>query len=195
MRRLTIASVVLLVTVAQSLNGWPTSGWLVVNEKTIEGNWVALDQESGEVWRLRIRGTGALLVMTAGSAQSEFVFRSNTMSVKKGKLSAKMTREPGGWTLEVIGEGRADTMNGLLTLRMHTAKQAFFPGSDHTLAFVKECCQPIVELLAKNDRRARALIEESATGNEPTAPAPAGRSQPGGNSGGSAKTIRDGGPL
>lgn len=195
MRRLTIASAVFVLIVTQSRIAWSTSGWLVVNEKTIEGSWVALDQESGEVCRLRIRGSEAVLVITAGPAQSEFVFRSNSLSVKKGRFSATMSKEPGGWTLDVVGEGRADTMNGFLTLRMHFAKQTVFPGSDRNVTFVKECCRSIAEVLAKNDKRARALIEGAVKANEPEVLAPAAGSDSGGHSGQPTKAIRDASAL
>ena len=174
MRRIALAAALLFSAVVQQGMAWSTPGWLVLDEKTIEGTWVSLDQESGEVCRLRIRGSVALLVITAGPTQSEYVFRSSGLVVKNGKFSARMARQPVGMMMDVAGEGRADTMSGVMTLRMKTVKQDYPPWKQRTDFFVKECCGAISEVLVRNDKRARALIEEAAKVDEPATSSPAG---------------------
>ena len=167
MFRLKIASVILAVVLIniQPRTSWSTSGWLVIDAKSVQGTWLALDLESEEVYRLEIRGTNALLAMI-GPTQSEFLFRSSEFTVKKGRLFTRMAKEPGSMVLDVTGEGRATVMGGTMTLVLKFAKQDYPPWKERTVVFVKECCGPILDVLAKSDKRARAAVERALKGND-----------------------------
>jgi hypothetical protein len=175
MWKISIALTVCLVAGLVPRDGRSTAGWLVIDERTVEGTWVALEQQGGEVCRLQIEGREAFLVMTAGPAQSEFVFVSHDLTVKNGRVFGRMEKEPAGMTLDIGGRGRADTLHGFLTLKLTTVNHPFPPWKERTLVFMKESrVGSVVDTLARNDQRARLLMDGAVKARESSVP-PANR--------------------
>jgi hypothetical protein len=160
LRLIAAAVVVLLEGIAPRMAS-ATEPWLSLSEGAIEGVWESVDYESLRVFRLEVTGKKAVLAVTAGAKQGEYLFRSDNVVARTGKVSFVATTA-GGLSLRVTGEGNALGSQGRMTLRMANVSRERTSWANTERLFVKGPAKPRLEDLIETDGRAQSLIEGTA---------------------------------
>jgi hypothetical protein len=136
--------------------------WQIVSQKTIDGIWEAVDYEGFEVCRLEVEDGKALLVITAGAGQAEYLFRSSELTVRDGNVSFVAVENAGGPTLRVVGKGKVLGEQGRLTLKMVNLTKDLTFWEDKERVFVKGSAKSRLEALIAAVVRADALASGTA---------------------------------
>lgn len=160
LRQIAAVVVVLLLGIAPRVSN-ATEPWLPLSEGAIEGVWESVDYDSLRVFRLEVTEKKAVFAVTAGAKQGEYLFRSDNVVAKMGKVSFVATTA-GGLSLRITGEGNALGPQGRMTLRLANARRERTSWVNTERLFVKGPAKPRLEDLIETDGRAQALIEGTA---------------------------------
>jgi hypothetical protein len=136
--------------------------WELVSQETVEGLWESVDYDDLKVYRLEIKSGTAVLAVTAGSKQAEFVFRSSKVTVKAGKVSLVASEAMGGPRVRITGEGKVLDAQGRLKLRIVNLSKELSYLEDTERLFVKGSAKSRLEALLEMDERANALLSGAA---------------------------------
>jgi hypothetical protein len=136
--------------------------WQLVSQETVEGLWESVDYDELKVYRLEVKAGAAVLVVTAGSKQAEFVFRASKVTVKAGKVSFVAVEAMGGPTVRITGEGKVLDAQGRMKLRIvNLSKELTYWGNTERL-FIKGPAKSRLEALMEMDERASTLQSGAA---------------------------------
>jgi hypothetical protein len=113
--------------------------------RTIEGEWVSVNWQRGEVVLLKVNTDGAVLALTRGAKQTEFVFRSKKVIVQEGKVSFVGTDAATRLSLHIFGEGGTVGTDGRMTLTLANAKPGPTFWEDIEISFVKGPSNPALK--------------------------------------------------
>jgi hypothetical protein len=136
--------------------------WVPVSQESIDGVWEFVDYESLEVYRLEIMGNTAVLAISKGSKQAEFLFRSNKVLVNGGRVSFVAIETNGGPKLRVAGEGKVLDSQGRLTLSLVNLTRELTYWKNVERVFVRGSARARLEALIEMDARAKAIIDGTA---------------------------------
>ena len=163
MRRTLISvAVATLLGAAVSTTAIASRAWKSLSEETIDGVWEAVDYESAKAFRLEIVGNTAVLAITAGAKQGEFLFRSAKVTVTTGKVSFVAIDKSLDLSLRITGEGRVLDAQGRMTLKLVSLSREATYWKNIERVFVKGPAKPRLEALMEMDARAKALINGTA---------------------------------
>jgi len=139
-----------------------SQAWTPISQETVEGVWQAVDYDSLEVYRLEIKNKAAILAISRGSKQAEFVFRSDKVVAKGGKISFTAIEANGGPKLRITGEGMAIDWQGRMTLKLVNLTRELTYWENTERVFVKGPAKERLESLIEIDARAKALVDGNA---------------------------------
>jgi hypothetical protein len=163
MRRTLIAVVVAgFIGATVSTTAIASRAWKPLSQETIDGVWEAVDYESAKAFRLEIVGSTAVLAITAGAKQGEFLFRSAKVLVTMGKVSFVAIDKSLDLSLRITGEGRVLDAQGRMTLKLASLNREATYWENTERVFVKGPAKPRLEALMEMDARAKALIDGTA---------------------------------
>jgi hypothetical protein len=163
MRRTLISVVVAaLLGTAVSTTATASRAWKPLSQETIDGVWEAVDYESAKAFRLEIAGNTAVLAITAGAKQGEFLFRSAKVLVTRGKVSFVAIEKSLDLSLRITGEGRVLDAQGRMTLKLASLNREATYWENIERVFVKGPAKSRLEALIEMDARAKALIDGTA---------------------------------
>jgi hypothetical protein len=132
------------------------------SQETVEGVWESVDYDELKVYRLQVKEGAAVLAVTAGSKQAEFVFRASKVTVKAGKVFFVAAEAMGGPTVRITGEGKVLDAQGRMKLRIVNLSKELTYWENTERLFVKGPAKSRLEALMEMDERANALQSGAA---------------------------------
>jgi hypothetical protein len=151
----------ILIVTMFSASALGTSPMMPISQGTIDGEWVSIGWEIAEVIRLEIADGKAVLAITRGTKQWEFVLRSDRVFARNGKISFIATDREADLVLDVSGDGWVIANGGKMTLRMANANKE--PRYWRTIdrLFIRGSSKGRLDSLINLDERAKALCNGS----------------------------------